>query len=82
MQTETLAIRVSKVERDAIRKRAKREKLSHGDLGRRSLRAYGVTPESEKPRSGYDAIKHLIGSYKGGSSDLATNPKHIDGDGR
>lgn len=82
MQTETLAIRISKAERTALRKRAKLEKLSQGDLVRRALRAYGVTPEAEKPKSGYDVIKHLIGSCKGGPSDLATNPKHMERFGR
>ncbi|MBL9187224.1 MAG: hypothetical protein JNK23_07090 [Opitutaceae bacterium] len=82
MHTETLAIRVSKAERAALRKRAKLEKLSQGDLVRRALRAYGVTPEPAKARTGYDVIKHLIGSCKGGSTDLATNPKHMEGYGR
>lgn len=82
MQTETLAIRISKAERDAIRRRAKKEKTSQGNLVRRALRAYGVTPEPEKAKSGYDVIKHLIGSCKGGPSDLATNPKHMEGFGQ
>ena len=33
-------------------------------------------------KTGYDVIKHLIGSCKGGSTDLATNPKHMEGYGR
>ena len=82
VNTETLAIRISKSERTAIRKRAKQEKLSQGDLVRRALRAYGVTPEPAKAKTGYDVIKHLIGSCKGGSTDLATNPKHMVGYGR
>lgn len=82
MQTETLAIRISKAERTAIRQRAKQEKLSQGDLVRRALRAYGVTPEPAKAKTGYDVIKHLIGSCKGGSADLATNPKHLENYGR
>ena len=49
---------------------------------RRALLAYGVTPGPEKPKSGYDVIKHLIGSCKGGSTDLATNPRHMEGFGR
>jgi len=46
------------------------------------LRAYGVTADPVKAKTGYDVIKHLIGSCKGGSSDLATNPRHLDGYGR
>jgi hypothetical protein len=82
MQTETLAIRLSKAERTAIKKRARQDKLSQGDLVRRALRAYGVTPEPEKAKTGYDVIRHLIGSCKGGPSDLATNPKHLEDFGR
>lgn len=82
MHTEILAIRVSKAERTALRKRAKLEKLSQSDLVRRALRAYGVTPEPEKAKTGYDVIKHLIGSCKGGPSDLATNPMHMADYGR
>ena len=82
VNTETLAIRISKSERTAIRKRAKQEKLSQGDLVRRALRAYGVTAEPATAKTGYDVIKHLIGSCKGGSTDLATNPKHMEGYGR
>ena len=82
MQTETHAIRVSKSERASNRKYAKQEKLSQGDLVRRALRAYGVTSEPTKAKSGYDVIKHLIGSCKGVSTDLTTNPKHMEGYGR
>ena len=38
--------------------------------------------EPAKAKTGYDVIKHLIGSCKGGSTDLATNPKHMEGYGR
>jgi hypothetical protein len=31
--------------------------------------------------SGYDLVKHLCGSLKGGPADLATNPKHMKGFG-
>jgi hypothetical protein len=38
-----------------------------------------------KPRrgvvSGYDLVKHLCGSLKGGPTDLATNPVHMRGFG-
>jgi hypothetical protein len=82
MQVETLSIRISKAERKALRQRARAEKLSQGAIVRRALRAYGVTPELEKAKTGYDVIKHLIGSCKGGSTDLATNPKHMEGYGQ
>ena len=82
VHTETLAIRISKAERDALRRRARKEKLSQGDLVRRALRAYGVMPEPEPAKTGYDVIKHLVGCYQGGPADLSTNPKHMEGFGR
>ncbi len=45
---------------------------------RRALRAYGVTPEAEPLKSGYDVIKHLIGTSHGGPTDLSSNPEHLD----
>jgi hypothetical protein len=82
MQTETLSVRISKAESKALRQRAREEGLSRGSLVRRALRAYGVTPEPEPAKTGYDVIKHLIGSCKGGPRDLATNPKYMEGFGR
>ena len=45
---------------------------------RRALRAYGVTPEAEPLKSGYDVIKHVIGTHHGGPTDLSSNPEHLD----
>jgi hypothetical protein len=82
VQTETLSLRISKSEIKALRQRARRDRISQGALVRRALRAYGVTPEPETGRTGYDVIKHLIGSCKGGPPDLATNPKYMEGFGQ
>lgn len=82
MQVETLSIRLSKAESKALRQRARAERISQGAIVRRALRAYGVTPEPEPAKSGYEVIKHLIGSCKGGPGDLATNPKYLEGFGR
>ena len=82
MQTETLAIRISKAERTAMRQRARQEKISQGDLVRRALRAYGVTPESKPGKTGFDVVGHLLGRNRGGPRDLSTNPAHLAGYGR
>jgi hypothetical protein len=82
VQDETLSLRLSKVERRALRERARREGVSQATLVRRALRAYGVTPEAEPRKSGYDLIKHLIGSDHGGPTDLSTNAEHLDDYGR
>jgi hypothetical protein len=78
VQDQTLSLRLSKSERRALRDRARREGVSQATLVRRALRAYGVTPEAEPRKSGYDVIKHLIGTHHGGPTDLSTNPEHFD----
>ncbi|MGH6610070.1 MAG: hypothetical protein ACRECQ_07425 [Burkholderiaceae bacterium] len=82
MQTETLSLRISKAESLALRERARKEGVSQGSVVRRALRAYGVTPELEPGRSGYDVIKSLVGKSRGGAKDLSTNRKHLAGYGR
>lgn len=82
MQDRTLSLRISKAERKALRERARREGVSQANLIRRALRAYGVTPEVQPKRSGYDVIKGVIGKRKGGPKDLSTNAEHLDGYGR
>jgi hypothetical protein len=82
VQDQTLSLRLSKSERRALRDRARREGVSQATLVRRALRAYGVTPEAEPLKSGYDVIKHLIGTNNGGPTDLSSNPEHLDDYGR
>jgi hypothetical protein len=82
VQDETLSLRLSKAERRALRARARREGVSQATLVRRALRAYGVTPEAEPSKSGYDVIKHLLGTQRGGPPDLSTNREHLDDYGR
>jgi len=80
-QTETLSLRISKAESQALRERAEREGVSQGSIVRRALRAYGVTPVPPGA-SFYDRIKPYIGLYKGGLPDLSTNPDHFRDFGR
>ena len=82
MNDETLSLRISKAELEALRKRARVEGISQGSLVRRALRAYGVTTEAPKAKTGYDVIKRFLGRNRGGSKDLSTNPKHLAGYGR
>jgi hypothetical protein len=78
VQDQILSLRLSKAESRALRARARREGVSQAMLIRRALRAYGVTPEAEPQKTGYDCIKHLLGTQHGGPSDLSTNPEHLD----
>jgi hypothetical protein len=82
MNDETLSLRISKVELEALRERARVEGVSQGSLVRRALKAYGVTAEAPKAKSGYEVIKRFLGRSRGGSKDLSTNPKHLAGYGR
>ena len=82
MNDETLSLRISRAELEALRKRADAEGVSQGSLVRQALKAYGVTAETPKSKSGYDVIKPLLGRSRGGSKDLSTNPKHLAGYGR
>jgi Ribbon-helix-helix protein, copG family len=82
MQAETLSLRISKTEGKALRNRARKDGVSRSSVVRRALRAYGVTPESESVKSGYDVIKHIIGKSRGGPKDLSTNPKHLSDYGK
>lgn len=82
MQDETLSLRISRAEAQALRERAQRDGISRANLVRRALRAYGVTSEPEPGKSGYDVIKHLIGKSEGGPQDLSSNPEHLDDYGR
>ena len=80
--TKTATLRVPKSERTEMRKRNDLQKLPSSKVLGRALRVRVVTPEQSKAKTGYDVIKHLIGSCKGGSRDLATNPKHLQDFGR
>lgn len=82
MQDETLSLRLSAAERRALQERAQREGISQATVVRRALRAYGVTPEAEPEKTGFDVIKHLVGKRRGGPKDLSSNPDHLDGYGR
>jgi hypothetical protein len=82
MNDETLSLRISRAELEALRKHARVEGVSQGSLVRRALKAYGVTAEVPKAKSGYEVIKRFLGRSRGGSKDLSTNPKHLASYGR
>lgn len=82
MNVETLSIRLSKAERIALRRAAKKDKISQGQLVRKALHAYGVVPKEKSAPSAYDLVKDLIGKQSGGPGDLSTNPKYLAGFGQ
>jgi hypothetical protein len=82
MKSEILSLRFSKAESRALRDRARKDGVSRSSVVRRALRAYGVTPELNPEKSGYDVIKHIIGSCRGGPTDLSTDAEHLSDYGR
>jgi predicted DNA-binding protein len=70
---ETLAARL-----DAL---SRIERRSKSDLIREALEKQLESKGSSRVVSGYDLVKHLCGSLKGGPSDLATNPEYMKGFG-
>lgn len=80
--TRPASLRVPKPTRAALRKRPNFKKLPQAKALGRARSVNVATPKQTKPKTGYDVIKHLIGSCKGGSRDLATNPKHLQDFGR
>ncbi len=60
---------------------ARAERRSKSALVREALEDRFKTKQSRGFVSGYDLVKHLCGSLKGGPTDLATNPDHMKGFG-
>jgi len=60
---------------------ARSERCSKSDLVREALEERLKTKRRSGSVSGYDLVKHLCGSLKGGPADLATNPAHMKGFG-
>lgn len=60
-------------------KRATKQNISN--LVREGLRLL-YREKITKPQSAYDLVKDYAGKYKGSSSDLSYNKKHLEGFGR
>jgi len=60
---------------------ARTERRSKSALVREALEDRLKPKRRRRSVSGYDLVKHLCGSLKGGPSDLATNPAHMKGFG-
>jgi metal-responsive CopG/Arc/MetJ family transcriptional regulator len=60
---------------------ARTERRSKSALVREALENRLKAQRRRGKVTAYDLVKHLCGSLKGGPSDLATNPKHMEGFG-
>ncbi|MGA3170016.1 MAG: ribbon-helix-helix domain-containing protein [Chthoniobacteraceae bacterium] len=60
---------------------ARAERRSKSAVVREALEGRLKAKRRRAVVSGYDLVKHLCGSLKGGPNDLATNPAHMKGFG-
>lgn len=60
------------------------EQITKSELVRRALLAYVARNYGDKTKfiSARDQAGDLVGCFSGGPTDLATNPKHMDGFGK
>ncbi|HZN36039.1 MAG TPA: ribbon-helix-helix protein, CopG family [Pirellulaceae bacterium] len=82
MSQRRISIRITKELEKRLAKAAKKAGKSESEIVRAALDSY-CTEEEARP-SAYDLFKRagLIGDAKNLPSDLATNPKYMEGFGR
>ncbi len=77
----TITCKVSEKLAAELESLSRRERRSKSELLREALEARLKMKRGERSVSAYDLVKHLAGSLRGGTSDLATNPAHLKGFG-
>ncbi len=79
----TLTIKIPESLQHAIDLATQREHLTKSELVRRAVAAYVARPLGQgKFISALEQAGDLVGCFKGGPKDLASNPKHMDGFGK
>lgn len=79
----TLTIKISDALEHALAQASAREKLTKSELARRALASY--IAQRAQPQgfvSALDQAGELVGCFKGGPKDLASNSKHMAGFGQ
>lgn len=79
MHTETLSIKVSKAEKNRLRRVASERRSTPSRLLRDALR---LVLEGEAGGSLLEKHRHLFGGLDAGPGDLSTNPRRMEGFGR
>lgn len=82
--TTTLTIKVSESLHSALRTASKQTRLTKSEIARRALAAY-LTHDKARAASAPSALARagdLVGCFKGGPKDLASNPRHMQGFGK
>ncbi|MBI2397257.1 MAG: CopG family transcriptional regulator [Xanthomonadales bacterium] len=79
----TLSVKLPSDLDEAIAAASALEHISKSTLVRRALEAYLARRDSRAPQaSSLDKAGDLVGCFKGGPRDLASNPAHLAGFGR
>ena len=81
MVAETLSIKVSKAEKNLLRKCAKRQRQTTSDLLRSALRSVLASPEVDDS-SLLERHSHLFEKLDRGPGDLSTNRSRMSSYGR
>ncbi len=79
----TLTIKISEELQQQIEEASRRTHLTKSELVRRALTTYMARKDSDShAASALERASDLVGCFKGGPKDLASNPKHMEGFGR
>jgi hypothetical protein len=80
---DRISVRVEPSLKQELEAEAKAAGVSVADLAREAIREH-LRRRKPQGESCYDLAKRagLIGVFKGGPSDLSTNPEHMEGFGR
>ena len=79
----TLTFKVPPALEQEIALASRREQVTRSELVRRAVAAYVArTPRQESFVSALEQAGDLVGCFKGGPKDLASNPKHMENFGK
>lgn len=79
----TLTIKISDELQHQIEEASRRTHLTKSELVRRALTTYIARKGTDgRAASALEQAGDLVGCFKGGPKDLASNPKHMEGFGR
>jgi Arc/MetJ-type ribon-helix-helix transcriptional regulator len=79
---DTLTIKIPEDLAAAIEKAVRRTHLTKSELVRRALVAYTARQTGGQFVSALEQAGDLVGCFKGGPRDLASNPRHMEGFGK
>jgi hypothetical protein len=81
MTMKTISVKLPDALRVRLEAEAARRGVSLGAVVREAAETYVVRAPAQQKLSLYERSKHLCGCLNSGLSDLASNPKHLEGMG-